>query len=247
MTNPNAAGRGGGAGRGGNAPAAATPGVTPCAAGRGANAAPNPCDEFFKAEGVAGSSLLTAPRGHGIYTIGGSAATDPVGFARITITAEHFGRIARMLEKNIPVTLEADIKNTYTPNPPMFNVVAEIKGTDKADEIVMLGAHFDSWHAATGATDNAAGSAATPVMEAMRILQASGVKLRTPHLVRLGLWTGEEEGLLGSKMYMTQHFGTAPPSRRAAAARAADVEQRRHRRLPHLRRTWRRGRRSPQA
>jgi hypothetical protein len=203
VANPNAAGRAGGRG---NAPAApAAPGVTPCVGGgRGANAAPNPCDEFFKAEGVAGF-LSTAPRGHGIYTIGGSASTDPASFARVTITAEHYGRIARMLAKNIPVTLEADIKNTYTPNPPMFNVVGEIKGTDKADEIVMLGGHFDSWHAATGATDNAAGSAA--MMEAMRILKQSGVKLR--RTVRIGLWTGEEEGLLGSRMYMTQHFGTA--------------------------------------
>ena len=206
VANPNAAGGAGGvAGGRGNAPAAATPGVTPCVGGgRGAGAAPNPCDEFFKTEGVAGF-LSTAPRGHGIYTIGGSAATDPASFPRITITAEHYGRIARMLDKNIPVTLEADIRNTYTQNPLMFNVVAEIKGTDKADEIVMLGAHFDSWHAATGATDNAAGSAA--MMEAMRILKASGVKLR--RTVRIGLWTGEEQGLLGSRMYMTQHFGTA--------------------------------------
>ena len=193
-----------GGGRGG-APAAATPGATSCAGGgRGAGAAPNPCDEFFKTEGVAGF-LATAPRGHGIYTIGGSATTDPASFPRVTITAEHYGRIARMLAKNIPVTLEADIKNTYTPNPPMFNVVAEIKGTDKADEIVMLGAHFDSWHASTGATDNAAGSAA--MMEAMRILKQSGVKLR--RTVRIGLWTGEEQGLLGSAQYMRQHFGTA--------------------------------------
>jgi Zn-dependent M28 family amino/carboxypeptidase len=78
----------------------------------------------------------------------------------------------------------------------------------------MLGAHFDSWHAATGATDNAAGSAA--MMEAMRILKASGVKLR--RTVRLGLWTGEEQGLLGSKMYMTQHFGTPPPQGRGGGA-----------------------------
>jgi Zn-dependent M28 family amino/carboxypeptidase len=85
----------------------------------------------------------------------------------VTIPAEHYGRIARMLAKGTPVTIEADIKNTYYPNPTMFNVVGEIRGTDKADELVMLGGHFDSWHASTGATDNAAGSAA--MMEAMRI------------------------------------------------------------------------------
>ena len=98
--------------------------------------------------------------------------------------------MARMLQKNLPVTIEADIKNTYYPNPVMFNVVGEIPGTDKADELVMLGAHFDSWHASTGATDNAAGSAA--MMEAMRILKQSGVRLR--RTVRIGLWTGEEQG-----------------------------------------------------
>ena len=103
-----------------------------------------------------------------------------------------------MLAKNLPVTIEADIKNTYYPTPTMFNVVGEIPGTDKADEIVMLGAHFDSWHASTGATDNAAGSAA--MMEAMRILKQSGVTLR--RTVRIGLWTGEEQGLIGSAEYV---------------------------------------------
>ena len=84
-----------------------------------------------------------------------------------------------------------------------FNIVAELPGTDKADEVVMLGAHFDSWHTGTGATDNAAGSAV--MMEAMRILKTSGVKLR--RTVRIGLWGGEEQGLLGSKEYVKAHFG----------------------------------------
>src|SRR4029434_3656707 len=105
--------------------------------------------------------------------------------------------------RKIPVRIEADIKNTYTPNPPMFNVVGEIRGTDKADEVVMLGAHFDSWHASTGATDNAAGSAA--MMEAMRILKQSGVRLR--RTVRIGLWHGEEQGVIGSRLYVQQVFG----------------------------------------
>jgi acetylornithine deacetylase/succinyl-diaminopimelate desuccinylase-like protein len=209
VVNPAAAGRAGGAAGRGGAPAAPTPGVTPCQAGRGGGggaATPNPCDAFFKAEGVAGF-LSTAPRGHGIYTIGGSRATDPAAsVAQVAITAEHYGRIARILAKNVPVTLEADIKNTYTVNPPMFNVVAEIKGTDKADEIVMLGGHFDSWHASTGATDNAAGVAS--MMEAMRILKQTGVKLR--RTVRIGLWTGEEQGIIGSRMYVNAHFATAP-------------------------------------
>ena len=216
VVNPAAAGRGG-------APAAPAPGVTPCNAGRGGGggaATPNPCDAFFKAEGVAGV-LSTAPRGHGIYTIGGNRATDPAtSVAQVAITAEHYGRIARLLAKNLPVTLEADIKNTYTANPPMFNVVAEIKGTDKADEIVMLGGHFDSWHASTGATDNAAGSAA--MMEAMRILKQSGVTLR--RTVRLGLWTGEEQGIIGSRLYVNAHFATAPARGGAPAAASSPAQ-----------------------
>src|SRR4029079_8831464 len=125
-----------------------------------------------------------------------------------------------MLQKNLPVTIEADIQNTYYPSPPMFNVVGELRGTDKADEVVMLGAHFDSWHASTGATDNAAGSAA--MMEAMRILKQSGVTLR--RTVRIGLWTGEEQGLIGSRDYVRAHFAAcndpAPSASPPGGARA---------------------------
>jgi carboxypeptidase Q len=161
-------------------------------------------NEFFRTEGALGI-LSTAARGHGIYTISGSRATDPAqSLTTVVIPAEQYGRMARMLAKNLTVTIEADIKNTYYPNPVMFNVVGEIPGTDKADELVMLGAHFDSWHASTGATDNAAGSAA--MMEAMRILKQSGIKLR--RTVRIGLWTGEEQGLLGSAQYVSAHFGS---------------------------------------
>jgi Zn-dependent M28 family amino/carboxypeptidase len=100
--------------------------------------------------------------------------------------------------------MELDVKNTFeTSELNSFNVVAEIPGTDRADEIVMVGAHFDSWHAGTGATDNAAGSAV--MMEAMRILKATGLPLR--RTVRIGLWTGEEQGLIGSREYVTEHFG----------------------------------------
>ncbi len=207
VANPNAAGRGGpGGGRGG--------------AGQGGFNR----NDWFKSEGVAGL-LSTAPRGHGIYTIGGNRTTDPASaVALVAIPAEQYGRLARMVAKNLTVTIEADIKNTYTPNPPMFNVVGEITGTDKADEVVMLGAHFDSWHASTGATDNVAGSAA--MMEAMRILKQSGVKLR--RTVRIGLWTGEEQGLIGSAEYVKSHFAScndpavdgrgAPPTPPAPAA-----------------------------
>ena len=203
VPNPTAAGRGQFGGRGGFG-----------AGGFDRNA-------WFKTEGVAGL-LSTAPRGHGIYTIGGGdRQADPAaGLPRIAIPAEQYGRLARMLAKNLPVTIEADIKNTYTPTPPMFNVVGEIPGTDKATEIVMLGAHFDSWHASTGATDNVAGSAA--MMEAMRLLKQSGVKLR--RTVRIGLWTGEEQGLIGSRDYVKAHFGSCndpAPAGRGAAQRGA--------------------------
>jgi carboxypeptidase Q len=207
VPNPNAGGRGQGGGRGGF--------------GQGAFNR----NDWFRSEGVAGI-LSTAPRGHGIYTIGGNRTTDPaIAVPQISIPAEQYGRLARMVAKNLPVTIEADIKNTYTPNPPMFNVVGEIPGTDRADEIVMLGAHFDSWHASTGATDNAAGSAA--MMEAMRILKQSGVKLR--RTVRIGLWTGEEEGLIGSREFVKAHFGScndpAPAPGQRGAAPAAPAAQ----------------------
>jgi hypothetical protein len=117
---------------------------------------------------------------------------------QVVLAVEHYDRLARTLEKKVPVTIDLNVRNTFTENEPGFNVLAEIPGRDKADEIVMLGAHFDSWHAATGATDNAAGSAV--MLEAMRILKASGVVLR--RTVRLALWTGEEQGLLGSRAYV---------------------------------------------
>ena len=123
---------------------------------------------------------------------------------RSTLAVEQYGRIWRTLEKNIPVTLQMDIDNRfYDDDLNAFNIVARTAGTDKADEVVMLGAHFDSWHTGTGATDNAAGSAV--MLEAMRILKVSGVKLR--RTVRIGLWGGEEEGLLGSREYVKEHFG----------------------------------------
>jgi hypothetical protein len=190
-------------------------GVTPPGRGRGAPAAAGPGrggqggvppfnrNAFFLREGVA-AIFSTSARGHGIYTIGGSRAADPAAtLPAIVIPAEHYGRMARMIARGIPITAEAEIRNTFHPNPQMFNVVGEIRGTDKADELVMLGAHFDSWHSSTGATDNAAGSAA--MMEAMRILKQSGVTLR--RTVRIALWNGEEQGLNGSRNYVAKHFG----------------------------------------
>jgi Zn-dependent M28 family amino/carboxypeptidase len=122
------------------------------------------------------------------------------------VSNEQYGRIYRILEKNIPVTLKINIQNKIFEDDTLgFNLIAEIPGTDGSleDEIVMLGGHLDSWYAGTGATDNAASCAVA--MEAMRILKKIGVKpLRT---VRLALWGGEEQGYLGSRGYLAKHYG----------------------------------------
>jgi hypothetical protein len=118
---------------------------------------------------------------------------------------EDFGRIARILGDGSSVALEFNIENrTYPEGKTSYNTIAEIPGTDKKDEVIMLGGHLDSWHSATGATDNAIGCAV--MMEAARILKSLGVKPR--RTIRVALWSGEEEGLLGSQAYVKQHFGT---------------------------------------
>lgn len=130
----------------------------------------------------------------------------PAAPCRVAVANENYGRIVRVLEKKIPVRMYADIQNKfYDDDLKSFNIIGEIPGTDKskADQIVMLGGHFDSWQAGTGATDNGAGSAV--MLEAIRILKATGLKMR--RTVRIALWTGEEEGLLGSRAYVKQHFG----------------------------------------
>jgi len=121
------------------------------------------------------------------------------------VAREHYGRIYRLMEHNIPVKLELNLQVTIHDAGPGYNVVAELPGVDPKlkDEVVMLGGHFDSWHAGTGATDNAAGSAV--MMEALRILKAIGVNPR--RTIRLALWDGEEGGHLGSSTYVKNHFG----------------------------------------
>jgi carboxypeptidase Q len=119
---------------------------------------------------------------------------------------EDYGRISRLLADKTPVQLEFTIVNKSFPEgKTSYNTIAEIPGTDKKSEVVMLGGHLDSWHAATGATDNAIGCAV--MMEAARILKALGVKPR--RTIRVALWSGEEQGLLGSQAYVREHFGTA--------------------------------------
>jgi carboxypeptidase Q len=118
---------------------------------------------------------------------------------------EDYGRIARLLADKMDVQLEVNVVNhVYPEGKTQYNVIAEIPGSYKAEEVVMLGGHLDSWHSATGATDNAIGC--TVMMEAIRILQAVGVKPR--RTIRLALWSGEEQGLLGSQAYVKEHFGT---------------------------------------
>jgi Zn-dependent M28 family amino/carboxypeptidase len=124
----------------------------------------------------------------------------------VVLRNEDYGRIVRILADGTPVTLRFDIVNrTYPEGRTSYNAVVEIAGTDKKDEVVMLGGHLDSWHSATGATDNAIGCAV--MMEAARILKAIGVVPR--RTIRVALWSGEEQGLLGSKAYVAEHFGTA--------------------------------------
>ena len=143
----------------------------------------------------------------GIFTVqqsGFQKAEDPTGVPAVTMSPEHYGRIARMLDAKQDVEVEIDFHTTFHDQDlNAYNTIAEIPGSDKKGEVVMLGAHLDSWHAGTGATDNAAGCAAT--MEAVRILKALGVTPR--RTIRIGLWSGEEQGLLGSRAYVAQHFG----------------------------------------
>jgi hypothetical protein len=130
---------------------------------------------------------------------------------QVVVAVEHYNRIIRMLQKQTPVKLEIDIASRYHADDLMsYNVVAEIPGGDLKDELVMLGGHFDSWHSGTGATDNAVGCGVA--LEAIRILKSLGITPR--RTIRLALWTGEEQGLLGSRAYVTDHFGRAinPPS-----------------------------------
>jgi hypothetical protein len=209
--------------------ASSTSGDDTVSTGRGRGAAQAfaaKVNQFLKAEGAVavfnrgsdsimasvGSDLSTQQQhtdGGTIFPTGnGSRGADAgSGLPTVTLAVEHYNRMVRVLAKGIPVTVELDVETKFydetTANG--FNTIAEIPGTDPKlkDEVVMLGAHFDSVAAATGATDNAAGSAA--MMEAMRILKAVGARPR--RTIRIALWGGEEEGLLGSRAYVREHFG----------------------------------------
>lgn len=161
---------------------------------------------FFENEGVAAvvssSSRNDFGTVFGAASVGGRSQDSLSNLIGLGFAAEHYNRIARTLAKGLPVVLEMFVQSTAHEDRTAYNVIAEIPGTDKKDEVVMLGAHFDSWHYATGATDNASGSAV--MLEAMRILKALNLPLR--RTVRLALWTGEEQGLFGSRAYVNNHF-----------------------------------------
>lgn len=163
---------------------------------------------FWKDEGVlltvTGSGSTRASGGVVAASNGSSRTGDPSqNLPAVSITAEHYNRIARLLEHNTPVKLAFNIQTKFDlTKTDSFNVIADIPGATKPNEIVMVGGHFDSWHTGTGATDNAAGSAVA--MEVMRLLKSLNLKM--DRTVRMALWGGEEQGLLGSAAYVKEHL-----------------------------------------
>ena len=188
----------------------------PISAGRGRGGVPpagaNPDfvrdrTAFLVAEGVL--ATLEPGRGDGgtvfVQSGGSRNEADPPTVPQVVLAPEHYNRLVRdPRARRSRSRSKWRSRNSFPQGDAgAFNVIGEIRGTDKADELVMLGAHFDSWHTGTGATDNAAGSAV--MMEAMRILKATGLPLR--RTVRMGLWGGEEQGFFGSRAYVAEHFG----------------------------------------
>ncbi|MEO8502518.1 MAG: M20/M25/M40 family metallo-hydrolase [Acidobacteriota bacterium] len=171
---------------------------------------------FLVEEGVV-ATIEMSRRDNGVINVQSGGSLGIVGRGRgvpaVVAAAEPYQRMLRLLDGDHKVELELEVEAKFhSEDTHGYNVVAEIPGTDKKDEVVMLGAHFDSWHAGTGATDNGAGSAV--VMEAVRILEATGLKPR--RTIRVALWSGEEQGLIGSTAYVTGHFASRPPSTDAA-------------------------------
>ncbi len=167
---------------------------------------------FYRAEGVVAvlqseSGWLGAVRGFsrpGARTDRWSAAGDSAAPPMIAITPEHYNRMYRILKRGIPVKVELEVRNRIGERVEQaVNIVGEIPGSDLKNEVVMLGAHFDTWHASPNASDNTSGVAVA--LEAMRILKVVGARPR--RTIRVALWSGEEQGLWGSRAYVKQHFG----------------------------------------
>ncbi len=164
-------------------------------------------EEFFRSEGVA-VVLVAAQGGDGTVFVTGRRDRSPASVRHslptLYIAPEHYGRMYRLAAANVSVTMEAEVRIRIEERDSQeYNVIGEIPGSDLAHQVVMIGAHLDSWHSGTGATDNASGSAC--VLEAMRILKAIGVAPR--RTIRVALWSNEEGGLRGSRAYVAEHFG----------------------------------------
>lgn len=183
---------------GGVPPATATPapgGPASPTETTGPQAAPNP------AGGAGGAASRTRAVARRVSPWDKDA---PKIVPQIVLASEHYNRIVRIIQAGEKVKMNVELAVKFYDTDLMgYNTIAEIPGTDLKDEVVMLGAHMDSWHSGTGATDNGAGCAV--VMEAVRILRALNIQPR--RTIRVGLWSGEEEGLLGSHAYVAQHFG----------------------------------------
>ena len=165
--------------------------------------------EMAKSEGAIALFTSGSVRSHDgtIFAQGGGAykGTDPENFLDIVLGIEDFNTILRLAKAGVPVKMDVDVKTKFqTKDLQGYNVIAEIPGTDPIlkDEVVMIGAHLDSWQTGTGATDNASGSSV--MIEAIRILKTLGIQPK--RTIRIGLWSGEEEGLLGSRGYVKKTF-----------------------------------------
>ncbi len=171
---------------------------------------------FFIEEGALAAISISGWDNGIIRVAGGGSrkAGESVGIPELAMIAEHFNPLVRALKDKQTVRLRVNVDARFTDetNQPGYNTLAEIRGSGKADEIVMLGAHMDSWHTGTGAADNAAGVAV--MMEAMRILKAVGAKPK--RTIRVALWSGEEQGLIGSQAYVAQHYAHYPEPTDAA-------------------------------
>ena len=168
-----------------------------------------PANELAPLLKGAGAAVALRPSAYRDGTVGvtGNRATPPDGVPSIVVAGEQYNVLARLAAQGRPVSLRVDLRTRYFEDDRnSYNVIAEIPGRDPAlrDQVVLIGAHLDSWHTAAGATDNADGVVA--VMEAMRILRALGAEPR--RTIRVALWSGEEQGLLGARAYLAQHFNT---------------------------------------
>jgi hypothetical protein len=174
----------------------------------------NDLTALLKKMGVAVALRPSAYR-DGTVGVTGNRATPPDAVPTIVVAAEQYNVIARLAAQGRPPTLRVELRTRYLEDDRnSYNVIAEIPGADPAlrDQIVLVGAHLDSWHTASGATDNADGAVAA--MEAIRIIRALGERPR--RTIRVALWSGEEQGLLGARAHLAQHFSTASAKDRLA-------------------------------